>query len=88
MINPALNSVPYLLILRAHIAGATRAKGEKLDLDRLWLHMVTFLQSFDPRQIRYAGAEFTSILESAAQIARQTMQVSCLWRGCCLRAHP
>ena len=44
-------------------------------MDKLWTHIVSFLTSFDLRQIRYMGPDFTATIEDAADIARRNYQV-------------
>jgi COP9 signalosome complex subunit 3 len=80
VINPALNSVPYLFILNAHCIAIS--KGSKVtDLDTLCDKIDNFLEIFDGRQIRYLGKELTQLLDSLTQIARSSRQVCLLeWK--------
>jgi COP9 signalosome complex subunit 3 len=77
VINPAINTVPYIYILLAHINAAQ--KGNKgVNWDTLWAKIANFLETFDGRQIRYLGKEFTQIIETAVTLARSNNQVSLL----------
>lgn len=77
VIDPALNSVPFLYILNAHCAIVT--KGEKnVDLDYICDKIDKFLETFDGRQIRYLGRQLTQLIESWAYIARGARQVRLL----------
>jgi hypothetical protein len=40
--------------------------------------IVKFLETFDDRQIRYLGKEFTQIVDAAVTLARSNRQVSLL----------
>lgn len=74
MINPSLNTVPYIYILRAHIAAAH--KGEKgINVNDLWEKATAFLHSFDKRQVRYLGKEIQDVIEFVAQVASEQRQV-------------
>ncbi|KAH8821108.1 hypothetical protein F5884DRAFT_766646 [Xylogone sp. PMI_703] len=68
VINPALNTVPYIYILNAHISS------REGDPAKLWVQATNFLETFDPRQIRYLGEEFTKIIDAVAYFARQNQQ--------------
>ncbi|EDN92309.1 hypothetical protein SS1G_08172 [Sclerotinia sclerotiorum 1980 UF-70] len=73
VINPSLNTVPYIYILNAHIAAAY--KNEKgINIDNLWDKATSFLHSFDPRQIRYLGEELQDIMSFVAEVASQQHQ--------------
>jgi len=74
VINPALNTVPYTFTLLAHIAALQ--KGTKgANFEKLWDRITNFLGTYDPRQIRYLGAEFSHIIETTAAMALQSRQV-------------
>ncbi|KAI1003777.1 hypothetical protein K3495_g4428 [Podosphaera aphanis] len=63
VINPGVNTVPYTYILLANLtAVSNRTKGA--DINKILEKMTNYLQHFDPRQIRYLGNEFRSIVES------------------------
>ncbi|RFU27939.1 hypothetical protein B7463_g8393, partial [Scytalidium lignicola] len=68
VINPALNTVPYVYILNAHISS------REGDPATLWQRATSFLEMFDPRQIRYLGEEFTKVIEAVAFFARQSQK--------------
>ncbi|QSZ32518.1 hypothetical protein DSL72_002096 [Monilinia vaccinii-corymbosi] len=70
VINPSLNTVPYLYILNAHIAAAHRNESN-VNWDKLWDKATGFLHSFDGRQIRYVGHELLEVLSFVAQLASQ-----------------
>ncbi|TGO46452.1 hypothetical protein BOTNAR_0587g00050 [Botryotinia narcissicola] len=73
VINPSLNTVPYIYVLRAHIAAAHR--GEKgINVNDLWEKATAFLHSFDQRQIRYLGKEMQDVMEFVAQVASEQRQ--------------
>lgn len=74
VINPALNTVPYVFILLAHLQAAN--KGHKgLSWEDLFEKMVNFAETFDSRQIRYLGKEFSAIIDHLSSIARSSRQV-------------
>ncbi|KAE8442271.1 hypothetical protein EG329_003531 [Mollisiaceae sp. DMI_Dod_QoI] len=74
VINPALNSVPYANILLANISAMRKGGNKGVDYDTLWEKMTGFLSTFDPRQIRYIGEEFSHIIEAVAGLASQNRQ--------------
>lgn len=77
VINPSLNTVPYVFILVAHLKAAFKnTKNPKYDA--LFQNSVLFLTSFDPRQIRYLGAELNGVIEAVVTIARRAQQVCLL----------
>ena len=51
-----------------------------VDMDTLWAKMVGFLESFDPRQIRYLGDELEEIIQTVASIAMNNDQVSPIYQ--------
>lgn len=80
MLDPSVNSIAYATILRIRIAAAVDKKTTVPDVVKpggsLWNKLVLFLESFDPIQMRYAGAEWRKLLEYVEQIAR-AMQTVC-----------
>lgn len=62
------------MILEARLA---TLGGEKQisDLDRLWAQAVSFLTSFDARQVRYAGLAFANVVEGVVRLATAVQQV-------------
>lgn len=73
IINPALNTVSYVYVLLAHINAAQKG-GKGLGWEKVWGRIESFLESFDARQIRYLGKEFTHIIDVALKYARSTNQ--------------
>lgn len=79
ILDPSINTLPYLYVLLAHISstqGGKQAAGSQdsalLPGGRLWGPMVHFMEHFDPIQIRYAGNEFSrliNLVEAAANKA-------------------
>jgi hypothetical protein len=51
-----------------------------VNMDTLWAKMVGFLESFDPRQIRYLGEELDHIIETVAGIAMNNDQVGPIYK--------
>ncbi|KAL3424639.1 COP9 signalosome complex subunit 3 [Phlyctema vagabunda] len=62
VINPALNTVPYLFTLLAKL-GESRKKRSDTEVQWLWEKISSFVVSFDPRQIRYLGEQFLKLVE-------------------------
>ncbi|KAL1860485.1 hypothetical protein VTK73DRAFT_7298 [Phialemonium thermophilum] len=58
-VDPALNSISYLVLLRSLLEAHPEAADVSDDLRQA---IVVFLLRFDPIQIRYAGSEFSSLL--------------------------
>lgn len=80
VLNPAVNSLAYLYVLLAlaqcqmyGTSGATAVEVPRtLWVDpggSLWQRFVAFFDVFDPRQVRYAGAEWRRALETVARSA-------------------
>lgn len=65
LLNPAVNSLPYLLALNAqwHTAGKDRARNEDA-----CNRSIIFFSSFDPIQVRYAGEHWRNLWELAFDI--------------------
>ena len=71
MLDPAVNSIPYLFALLAHIQTAHDfAPGTPL-----WQKSTSFLHSFDPVQIRYVGSEWRHLMETMARCAELSSNV-------------
>ena len=81
VINPALNTVPYTFILLANLAALNKAP-KAVDMDKIWGKLITFLGTFDPRQIRYLGDQLSTIVNAVASIATSNRQVGLLLSGC------
>jgi COP9 signalosome complex subunit 3 len=75
VINPALNSVPYVYALLANINAFQNQSSNALDGAILWDKIAVFLENFDPIQIRYVGLEFREVVTHAANLARRSQQV-------------
>lgn len=81
IINPALNSIPYAFALLARVNEVQSAlksvqnNTPPVDLLPLWEKIVLFLENFDPRQVRYLGAETLEIITIVAALARHLGQV-------------
>jgi hypothetical protein len=81
IINPALNTIPYALALLAHlkeVQGISNSVGyasQSTHLASLWRKTVDFLDSFDPKQIRYIGPEAREIVIYLAAFARSLGEV-------------
>jgi len=76
-----LNTVPYTFILLANLSALNKnAKG--IDMEKIWGKSITFLGTFDPRQMRYLGDQLSSIIDAVASIAMSKRQVRLLLGGC------
>ena len=82
IIDPSINTLPYLYILLAHITstgGKQKANNTSDDFEpdtTLWQRMLNFTESFDRIQIRYAGDELRQLVEAIAAKARRISEVS------------
>lgn len=74
IINPSLNTAPYIYILNAHITAAQKNE-QVIDLNQLWDMASGFLHSFDGRQIRYLGEELLNVMAFVVQVASQSHDV-------------
>ncbi|KAG4029497.1 hypothetical protein MFRU_015g00410 [Monilinia fructicola] len=70
VINPSLNTVPYIYILNAHIAAAHKNEGN-VNWNELWDKATGFLHSFDGRQVRYLGRQLLEVFNFVSQLASQ-----------------
>ncbi|KAK3114768.1 hypothetical protein LTR53_006585 [Teratosphaeriaceae sp. CCFEE 6253] len=61
MLNPEVNSIPYLFALNAHIKAAGINETKKLEA--LINYALIFAATFDPIQIRYVGEEWRTQIE-------------------------
>jgi COP9 signalosome complex subunit 3 len=75
IINPSLNSIPYIFVLLANINALQKKPGNSLSVEALWERMAVFVHSFDPRQIRYLGFELGEIITALIEFAQQIRQV-------------
>lgn len=78
ILNPSVNTLPYLYVLLAHVHGSSSGKvalgsanKALLPGGRLWEPILTFLDNFDPIQIRYCGQELRNLLGAIEKAARQ-----------------
>ncbi|KAF2724050.1 hypothetical protein K431DRAFT_282319 [Polychaeton citri CBS 116435] len=60
LLDPSINTLPYLLCLVEQIKAAGKAKKKK---EKALDHAVIFLTSFDPVQVRYLGQDWRNIFE-------------------------
>ncbi|MCJ1225691.1 hypothetical protein MMC12_002340 [Toensbergia leucococca] len=77
ILNPSINTLPYLHTILAHIRGKERGVLAYPALCKafppsgsLWAKMLEFMEHFDPIQIRYAGPELRCLIEYVAIVAR------------------
>ncbi|MCJ1294868.1 hypothetical protein MMC34_006427 [Xylographa carneopallida] len=75
ILDPAVNSLPYLYTLLAHLGGSHDEKQSGNGLlkvfypgGQLWEKMLEFVEHFDPVQIRYAGHKWRYLLEKIARV--------------------
>ncbi|RDW91346.1 hypothetical protein BP5796_02511 [Coleophoma crateriformis] len=73
VINPALNTVPYIFTLTAQLSEALTSNSTK-DTEWLWAKICNFMSSFDPRQIRYLGIQLEKLLHDGKTFARRLGQ--------------
>lgn len=84
IIDPSKNTLPYLYTLLAHICVSTGKQKSSTISDAfspgstLWQKMLDFMESFDGRQIRYAGNELRRLIEATALKAQRVSQVRLL----------
>jgi COP9 signalosome complex subunit 3 len=75
VINPTLNTVPYVFVLLANIATFQSQANNTINSEVLWQKIVALLENLDPRQIRYVGQEFIQVIAATANLARRAQQV-------------
>ncbi|KAL8867735.1 MAG: hypothetical protein Q9174_005469 [Haloplaca sp. 1 TL-2023] len=74
ILNPAINTLPYLFALLAHIE-SPKGKSPHITIGHpLWTKALGFMDSFDPIQIRYVGFEFRRLLALIQDIALASNQ--------------
>jgi COP9 signalosome complex subunit 3 len=61
--------------LLANITAFQSQNANALDREILWQKTLLFLETFDPRQVRYVGTEFSQVIIAAADLARRANQV-------------
>ncbi|KAF4760792.1 hypothetical protein HAV15_007328 [Penicillium sp. str.  len=94
--NPAIDSIPYLFVLRVQIQKAQELNADSLPADlrpsgRLWTCAAHFLASFDGVQVRYAGREWRLLVElmgQASQAASMPLLGATLVKDAMLRLDP
>ena len=84
MLNPSANTISYIFALRFRIAALVEnPKSQKTIPEQLrpggslWNKIVLFLETSDPVQLRYVGAEFRALVGHVEQIARVLGTVRC-----------
>jgi len=73
ILNPSVNSMAYAHVLRHRIAALLEKRSVCESLKpggALWGSLVLFLETADPVQLRYVGAEWRRLVEFTEQIAR------------------
>lgn len=82
ILDPAINTLPYLYTLLAHISVSHDSKQTGNNLlkafpagGHLWQKMLEFVHRFDPVQVRYSGYEWRRLLENVARIGELSQQV-------------
>lgn len=81
ILDPSINSLPYLFALLAHIKNVSgkNRKGSPSENfspgQPLWTKMRLFIDTFDPLQIRYTGNEMRWLLESVVTNAVKAQDV-------------
>ncbi|KAL4869949.1 hypothetical protein BDV12DRAFT_166695 [Aspergillus spectabilis] len=78
-ISPSVHSLSFLYLLRFQIQQAQKRSKRDIPDDLLpggilWKQTVSFLRSFDPIQIRYAGLEWRQLVELVASAAQATLK--------------
>ncbi|MCJ1285695.1 hypothetical protein MMC26_005036 [Xylographa opegraphella] len=75
ILDPAINTLPYLYTLLAHLGGTHDEKQSGNGLLKvfqpgspLWEKMLEFVDRFDPVQVRYAGHAWRRLLEKIARV--------------------
>ncbi|MCJ1397889.1 hypothetical protein MMC11_001085 [Xylographa trunciseda] len=75
ILDPAINTLPYLHTLLAHIGGTQDEQQSGNALlkifppgGHLWQKMLDFVERFDPIQVRYVGHEWRRLLEKIARV--------------------
>jgi COP9 signalosome complex subunit 3 len=65
MLDPSINTIPYLFTLLANIAAnASVISHSSFSVSKvLWTKMLDFMDKFDPVQIRYVGHDFVRLIE-------------------------
>jgi COP9 signalosome complex subunit 3 len=72
-----VNTVSYVFALHAHITAAHKV-GKASAWAKLWDKFANLLETFDTRQIRFVGKEFTHIIDAMVKHARSSHKVRLL----------
>ena len=81
VLDPSINTLPYLYALHAQIQDAATkqsaaAKSVAVSpASPLWAKIVSFVERFDPVQIRYGGSEFRRLVEIIAKSVQSASTV-------------
>lgn len=67
VLDPAINSLPYLYTLLAHLND--KSQSNTGPATPLWLAIERFVTSFNPIQVRYAGAPWRQLVDELLSIA-------------------
>lgn len=77
ILNPAVNSIPYLYVLTHQLSTKVDAANIALQVPddcrpsgELWLKLIDFLNVFDPIQMRYVGGDWRMAVEYVDKIVR------------------
>jgi len=76
-LNPALDTLPYLFVLNSQIHAGIKKKLPPASLSPggpLWDKARLFVDSFDPIEIRYAGNEWSTLLDALAMVQPSTSE--------------
>lgn len=83
ILDPSINTLPYLYTLLAHIehgqtANQTPAATLKAfpPMGHLWGKMLDFMEHFDPVQVRYVGYEWRRLIDAVSRVADASSDVS------------
>lgn len=84
IMNPAVNSIPYLYVLVHQFQSKLDSAGSALNVPdecrpggELWLKLINYLNVFDPIQIRYVGSDWRRAVEYVDLITRLMDTVCC-----------
>lgn len=75
LLDPSINSISYLFILKTRLDANTSAKSQTKDTENL-RNAITFLNSFDGMQIRYGGSEFRKVVDFVDRNAARAVSLS------------
>lgn len=72
-----MHTVSYVFALLAHVVAAQKA-GKAPGWDKLWDKFAELSETFDVRQVRFVGKEFTHIIDVMVKHARSNNKVRLL----------